>query len=47
MPDGSALIAGAPHGENAKAFLEFVQSYDVQELVVSQFFPPVGPHGCP
>lgn len=37
VPDGSALIAGAPHGENAKAFLEFVQSYDVQELVVSQF----------
>ena len=30
-------MAGAPHAENAKAFLEFVQSRDVQELVVSQF----------
>ena len=37
VPDGSALVAGAPHAENAKAFLEFVQSRDVQELVVSQF----------
>ena len=37
LPDGSALIAGAPHPDNAKAFLEFVQSRDVQELVVEQF----------
>lgn len=38
VPDGSALVAGAPHPDNAKAFLEFVQSKDVQELVVSQFY---------
>ncbi len=37
VPDGSALVSGAPHPDNAKAFLEFVQSQDVQELVVSQF----------
>ena len=37
VPDGSALIAGAPHPDNAWAFLDFAQSRDVQELVVSQF----------
>lgn len=37
VPDGSALILGAPHPDNAKAFLEFVQSADVQSLVVSAF----------
>ena len=37
LPDGTALIAGAPHRDNAVAFLEFVQSADVQELVVSDF----------
>lgn len=37
LPDGSALIAGAPHPDNARAFLDFAQSRDVQELVVSQF----------
>lgn len=38
VPDGSALIAGAPHGDNARLFLDFVQSRDVQQLVVSDFF---------
>ena len=37
LPDGTALIANAPHRDNAVAFLEFVQSADVQELVVSDF----------
>lgn len=37
LPDGTALVKGAPHPGNAKAFLEFVQSPDVQTLVVSQF----------
>lgn len=37
LPDGTALVAGAPHGENARAFLEFTQSRDVQELVVNDF----------
>lgn len=37
LPDGTALVAGARHGDNARAFLEFVQSADVQALVVSDF----------
>ena len=37
LPDGTALIAGAPHRDNAIAFLEFVQSADVQQRVVSDF----------
>lgn len=37
LPDGSALVAGAPHRDNAAAFMEFVQSKDVQEKVVSSF----------
>ena len=37
LPDGTALVKGAPHPDNAKAFLEFVQSADVQALVVSDF----------
>lgn len=37
LPDGAALIDGAPHRENAQAFLEFTQSEDVQSLVVNDF----------
>lgn len=37
LPDGMALVSGARHGDNARAFLEFVQSADVQALVVSSF----------
>ena len=37
LPDGTALVAGADHRENAVEFLEFVQSEDVQALVVSDF----------
>ncbi|MEE0795973.1 MAG: ABC transporter substrate-binding protein [Oscillospiraceae bacterium] len=35
VPDGCALIKGARHPENARAFLEFVIGRDVQELLVS------------
>lgn len=38
VPDGSALVKGAPHGENAKRFLDFTVSRDVQQLLVSQFY---------
>lgn len=38
VPDGSALIAGAPHGENARAFLDFTVSAGVQQMLGSQFF---------
>lgn len=37
LPDGTALIAGARHADNARAFLEFIQSTDVQTLVVDRF----------
>ncbi len=37
LPDGTALVIGARHGDNARAFLEFVQGADVQTLVVSSF----------
>ena len=35
LPDGTALVQNAPHPDNAKAFLEFVQSADVPSWVVS------------
>lgn len=36
VPDGGALVRGAPHRENAVRFLDFVQGRDVQELVVRE-----------
>lgn len=36
IPDGSALIQNAPHPENAKRFLDFTVSYDVQSLLQNQ-----------
>lgn len=38
VPDGSALIQGAPHPENAKKFLDFTVSYAVQELLPLGFY---------
>ena len=35
VPDGTAVIAGAPHEENARAFVDFTISRDVQELLQS------------
>ncbi len=37
VPDGSAIVKGAPHGENAKLFLDFTVSPEVQSLLVNQF----------
>ena len=37
VPDGSALVKGAPHSENAKRFLDFTGSADVQALVGERF----------
>jgi ABC-type Fe3+ transport system, periplasmic component len=37
VPDGMALIKGAKHPNAAKKFLDFLQSKDAQEIVVSQF----------
>lgn len=37
VPDGSALVKGAPHEDNARRFLDFTVSAEVQELLVRQF----------
>lgn len=37
VPDGCALIEGAPHGENARLFIDFTVSDDVQRLAEDQF----------
>lgn len=38
VPDAGALVAGAPHGDNARAFLDFIAGADVQDLLVRQFY---------
>lgn len=38
VPDGSALVKGAPHEDNAKLFLDFTVSRDVQELLATRFY---------
>lgn len=38
VPDGSALVAGAPHQANAEQFLDFTVSLDVQRLLARQFY---------
>lgn len=38
VPDGSALVNGAPHPENAQKFLDFTVSMEVQELLPTQFY---------
>lgn len=37
VPDASALIKGAPHSENAKKFLDFTISYEVQQMLSESF----------
>lgn len=37
VPDGSAVVKGAPHEDNAKLFLDFTVSREVQSLLVEQF----------
>jgi len=38
IPDGSALVNGAPHEDNARLFLDFTVSRDVQELLSQRFY---------
>ena len=38
MPDASALVKGAPHEDNAKKFLDFTISQDVQQLLGERFY---------
>lgn len=37
VPDASAIVRGAPHEENARAFIDFTVSAEVQRLLSSQF----------
>lgn len=37
VPDGMAIIKGAKNEENAKKFLDFLASKDVQEIIVKEF----------
>lgn len=37
IPDGSALVKNAPHPENARLFIDFTVSRDVQKIVEEQF----------
>lgn len=41
VPDGSALIRGAVHPDNAKRFLDFTVSQEVQQLLSDQYRRPV------
>lgn len=36
VPDGSALVRGAPHRDNAQLFLDFTVSRDAQQMLVDQ-----------
>ncbi len=37
VPDGCAILNGAPHEQNARAFVDFTVSRDVQALIQEQF----------
>ena len=37
VQDGCALVKGAPHEKNAKLFIDFMVSEDVQQLIAEQF----------
>lgn len=38
VPDGCAIVKGAPHRDNAVLFLEFIVSQDVQRLAVEKLY---------
>ena len=38
VPDGSAIIKNAPHTENARLFLDFVSSREVQQMIADRHF---------
>ncbi len=37
VPDGSAIVKNAPHAENARLFIDFTVSRDVQRMVEDEF----------
>lgn len=38
VPDGTAVVLGAPHERNARLFVDFTVSYDVQQLLSSRLY---------
>ncbi len=51
VPDASALVKNAPHSDNAKKFLDFTISYEVQQMLADRFYRrpvrtdiPTGPY---
>lgn len=38
VPDGTAIVQGAPHEQNAQLFVDFTVSYDVQQLLSSRLY---------
>ena len=38
VPDGTAVVAGAPHPDSARLFLDFTVSREVQQLLGSRFY---------
>lgn len=38
VPDGCGILLNAPHKENAKAFVDFIESYDTQLYAMEQFY---------
>lgn len=40
VPDGSAIVKGAAHSENAKLFIDFTLSPEVQRLLLEQYRRP-------
>lgn len=38
VPDGTAIVSGAPHLDNARAFVDFTVSRDVQELIQARLY---------
>ena len=38
VPDGVGLLKNAPHEENAKAFIDFITSYDTQSFAMEQYY---------
>ena len=43
VPDGSAIVKGAPHEANARLFIDFTVSFEVQRLLAAQYRRPVRP----
>ena len=41
VPDGSAIVKGAAHPDNAKRFIDFTLSPEVQKLLLEQYRRPV------